>query len=116
MQTEPKVWKIGLVDFFHLLEGFEGSVHDRYIQSQLADPSTESLVDMCCWVEHKRLCQPHNSFPENLKKKMISCTVNNSDRIQVGDKPEERGEQLIIRPMSQEYFLYCGLSTLYSIF
>lgn len=74
MYTDEEMRIISLLNFFHPLEGFEGRVHGRYIQSHPGDPSTESLAGMCYWVEHKHLCQPHNSFPENLKKKrFISC-------------------------------------------
>lgn len=68
-----------LINCFHLLEGFEGRAHGRCIQGHMKDPHTESLVDMCCWVEHKHQCQLHNFVLENLKNSLNTVDVNNSN-------------------------------------
>lgn len=50
MDPEQQMRINSLLNSFHPLEGFEGRVHGRYIQGHMRDPNTESLADMCCWV------------------------------------------------------------------
>lgn len=70
MEKEQPMRENSILNCFYPLEGFEDRVHGRHSQEHLGDPNTESLVDMCCWVEHKHLYQLHNSFPEILKEKI----------------------------------------------
>lgn len=58
------------IEMFYPLEGFEGRVHGRCIQNHLGGQNTQTLMDRCCWVEHKNQCQLHNYIPENLKEKI----------------------------------------------
>lgn len=70
METEQQTRTNTSLNWFDPLEGFEGRVHGRCIRGRLGDLNTESSVDTCCWGEHKRLCQLHNSCLENLKEKI----------------------------------------------
>lgn len=70
METEQQTRTNTSLNWFDPLEGFEGRVHGRCIRGHLGDLNTESSVDTCCWGEHKRLCQLHNSCLENLKEKI----------------------------------------------
>lgn len=89
MDREQQMRINSLLNSFHPLEGFEGRVHGRYIQGHMRDPNTEYLADMCCWVEHKHLCQLHNFFPENLKK---TFNTVNSGMYGLGVKKKKQSE------------------------